>query len=382
MSNPSKDPSGDVLVEGPKQAEKPAESVISQVANSFGVHPLRQLKDILMMRMGAQKLGSNEYYDLQIFDPAYDKKAKREFLGQGGINALNLAINPDTLMKTKNIVGNKLVYTGHLKTAGIPTTKTQAFISTTVMSDQDFVLSDFDTVVAFMREKAVFPIFGKPLGGSLSVGAVRIDKMEGDTLHLRGGGTVSVDRFATDILRVYADGYLLQSALIPHEDILKITGDVIGALRIVTTHDGTGIKPAYAVWKIPAPSAISDNSWQEGTMLALVDLADGTVLSCHRGKGPSAELLQNHPATGAQVVGFQFPYWQDILTHACSAHGLFPDLGICGFDVAVTDNGPVILECNDNPNHLIYQYSARRGVRNAELNPVWKSLIKRQKKAA
>lgn len=49
----------DTLLEGPEKAEKTTESMIAQVANNFGVHSLRQLKDILMMRVRSQKLGSN-----------------------------------------------------------------------------------------------------------------------------------------------------------------------------------------------------------------------------------------------------------------------------------------------------------------------------------
>jgi D-alanine-D-alanine ligase-like ATP-grasp enzyme len=78
----------------------------------------------------------------------------------------------------------------------------------------------------------------------------------------------------------------------------------------------------------------------------------------------------------------QVPFWDDVLKAACDAHDLTPDLGICGFDVAITDQGPVILECNDKPNHMLYQYPARKGVRQPDLAPIWKSLVSRKRAAA
>lgn len=370
----------DALLKEPEKTANPTESTIGLVFNEFGVHPLRQMKEILLMRMGAQKLGSNEYYDLRVFDPAHNRTAKRQFLGQGGINALNLKLNPDTLMETKNFVGNKLVYTHHLNAAGIASTQTQAMVTDRFTSEQELVLKDVAEVTAFLHERAVFPIFGKPLGGSLSVGSARIDGIEGGTLRLANGKTLKVEDFAQEVLHVFTDGYLMQTALVPHKDMARITGDAIGSVRVVTTHDGSVAKPAYAVWKIPAENATSDNFWQDGSMLALVNLADGVVINCHRGKGPNAELLQEHPKSQFPVVGFQLPHWQEVLRNACAAHDLSPDLGVCGFDVAITDEGPVILECNDNPNHMLYQFPARRGIRNPDLNPTWKSLIARKRK--
>lgn len=368
------------LVEGPTGvAEKPSESLIAQVSAEYGVHPLKQLAQIVGMRLGTQKLSAHEYYDLRLFDPVRTGAERKAFLGQGGINALNRAINPDSVLKTKNFVGNKLVYTAHLNANGIATTETQAFVTTQYASDAALVVKDAASLVAFMKSQAVYPLFCKPQGGSLSVGSVRIDRIDGDTLHLGTGRTVSVAQFANDVLRVYPDGYLIQSAIVPHNDLQPVTGKAVGCVRIVTAIDGNVAKPVYAVWKIPAPNAMSDNSWQDGTSLALIELASGIIKTCRRGKGFSAEDVPVDPTSGAQILGLQMPHWTEALKNACVAHELTPELGVCGFDVAITDGGPIILECNDQPNHMMYQFSSQRGARNPEFSLVWDRLLKRAK---
>ncbi len=382
MTNTATEAPTKALLEGPGGVEKPTDSNVAEVAKNYGVSPLRQMKEIFSMRFGSQKLGANECYDLMIFDPAHDKKAKRAFLGQGGMNALNLEMNPDRLMDKKNFIGNKLMYTDHLRKSCIPTTQTQAFVLAGYSKDPNFVLSDVGAIAAFLRDKAQYPLFGKPMGGSLSVGSVRIDGMSEGQLMLGNGSRVPLEEFAKDVLEQYKDGYLLQTGLQPHPDMQRIIGDVVGSIRVVTVNDGSGVKPAYAVWKIPSPAAMSDNFWQDGSMLSLVDICDGTVLNCHRGKGPSAEFLEKHPQSKQPIVGFQVPHWTNVIDSAIAAHELFPEFGIFGFDIAITDNGPVIMECNDKPNHMIYQYPARRGMQNQDLKPIWKSVIARQKKAA
>ncbi|MEM6305737.1 MAG: hypothetical protein AAF744_13545, partial [Pseudomonadota bacterium] len=59
---------------------------------------------------------------------------------------------------------------------------------------------------------------------------------------------------------------------------------------------------------------------------------------------------------------------------ACAAHALTPDLGVCGFDMALTEQGPVIVECNDQPNHMLWQFATRTGAQTPELSAIWQSL--------
>ena len=150
---------------------------------------------------------------------------------------------------------------------------------------------------------------------------------------------------------------------------LGISGPAIGCVRVLTANDGSGPKPVYAVWKMPAPTAMSDNFWQEGSLLADLDLDTGAVKSCLRGTGPQSEMLTEHPVSHAQLVGTVLPCWSETLQTAIGAHLVFPEFGVCGFDIAVTNDGPSILECNDNPAHMLYQLATHRGVQNPDLAP-------------
>lgn len=366
------------LLEAPGQAQKAEAPMIAQVAKAYGVSPLRQMRDIFSMRRGVQKLSGPEYYSMRLFDPAKTDAEKRAFLGQAGVNAINARMNPPVAVATRAFVGNKLLYTQLLAQLGIPTAKTQALVSKFRDAGQLPVLRDADAISAYLLDDAVYPLFGKPHHGSLSEGSVRIDARDEDMLRLGNGITQNIDTFAEEVMDRYPGGFLFQSALVPDPVMARIAGPAIGCVRVVTVNDGTGPKPAYAVWKMPAPAAMSDNFWQAGSLLAHLDLDTGKVLTCVRGTGLRAETLSDHPQSGEPVIGVTLPHWAETLKIACDAHAVFPEFGVCGFDVAVTADGPRVLECNDNPSHMLYQLGAGRGLMNDDLTPLWQGVIDRQ----
>lgn len=371
MSSTTLDTSDHALLDGPDAAKAPEAPLIVQVSREFGVSPVRQLKESLALRYGAHKLRSSDYYAFRLFDPAMPMAEKRQFVGATGGRIMNTAMTPPKITPTRAFVGNKLLYTQLLDKLGIPSTETQALVSNYRNVGQLPVLRDASGVEAFLRDSARYPLFGKPQVGSLSKGSVRIEACEGDTLRLANGQTMPVTDFANEVMSRYSGGFLMQTALDPHPQMRAISGDAIGCVRIVTVNEGPGPKAVYSVWKLPAPKAMSDNFWQSGSLLSLVDLANGEVLTCKRGAGLKAEQLTHHPTSGEAIVGARLPFWDETVKIAEDAHAVFPELGVCGFDIAVTPSGPQIIECNDSPAHVLYQYAADRGIWNDDFAPIW-----------
>lgn len=354
--------------------------MIVQVAKQCGVSPFKQLRESIGLRYGPRKLSSNEYYDFGLYDPDMPADVKRQFAGVDGIKILNRALTPLEITPTRAFVGNKLLYTELLGKLGIGTSETQALVSTFRQAGQMTVLRDACAVETFLREDARYPLFGKPHHGSLSDGSVRIEGVEGDLLRLGNGQTRKIGAFVSEVMERYAGGFLLQTAINPHPRMAEVAGPAIGCVRVVTVNDGNGPKPVYSVWKLPAPTAMSDNFWQAGSLLSLINLRTGVVETCQRGVGLKAELLELHPTSGAPVVGFELPYWEETLQVAVDAHAVFPEFGVCGYDIAVAPDGPRILECNDNPAHVLYQYASGRGIWNEDFAPIWNAVIDRQNK--
>jgi hypothetical protein len=358
------------LLAAPKAPKPPAAETMVRIARDFGVSPIRQMREMISLRRSAGKLAAHEYVSTGAFRPEFDKSAKQEFVGRTGSYDLNVACSPMKLTVSRGFVRDKVLYTQLLRSLGLAATQTQAVVHGTRNFGDIPVLRMPQEVAAFLLARAEFPVFGKPVEGSGSVGSVLITSCDTKTglLQLGNGREMDLDAFAHEVISEYPEGFLLQSAIDQHDVMKSVTGDAVGTLRVVTTRDETGIKPLYTLWKIPSPQAMSDNYWQDGSMIAEID-NEGRVLRCAQGAGPGYSEIEEHPVSGVVFAGLQVPHWGKLHALATTAHGVFPEFGIIGWDIGMSVDGPVIIEANDNPFHALYQLAADRGVRNAEFMP-------------
>ncbi|MDR2525101.1 MAG: hypothetical protein LBC83_02735 [Oscillospiraceae bacterium] len=65
-----------------------------------------------------------------------------------------------------------------------------------------------------------------------------------------------------------------------------------------------------------------------------------------------------HPATGAEILGFQAPLWQECLAMVRRAALVEPQVRYLGWDVAITAETPMLVEANTMPGNDITQMPA------------------------
>ncbi|MEC7256224.1 MAG: sugar-transfer associated ATP-grasp domain-containing protein [Pseudomonadota bacterium] len=367
------------LLAVPEAPPPPPASTKVEVARTFGVTPIPQLAEMVRLNLGPGRLHLHEYYSSGLYDPAIPMAEKRQYVGQNGNWLLNEDLSPKKLLTMHNFVANKVMYTSLIQQLGFRTTETQAVVSDTRRFGEIPAITQKSKLKAFLIGRARYPIFGKPTAYSGSFGSVLIRAREGEMLVLGNGKQISIDAFCEEIFAEYANGYLLQTALEQHPAMAAITGKAVGSLRIVTVRQNTMPEVLYSLWKIPAPKAMSDNFWQDGSMIAPVDALTGQVGQCRIGTGLKAAEIDDHPVSGARITGFEVPHWDAARALVTEAHALFPEFGVIGWDVAMTPEGPAIIECNDNPFHMLYQLAYGRGIRNPEFTPVFDRVAARSK---
>lgn len=367
------------LLTGPAPKASPETPKIARVAREHGVSPLSQLLHMWRGRSKRQGLTAAEYYDFEVYK-APDKAARQAFVGVAGSRALNRRLSPAPLRKHDEFLKNKVACTRFLARKGLPTTQTQATVTTGADAGGPQVLRSFGDILRFLQEDAVYPLFAKPAAGSLSIGSARIERLDDETLHLGNGAEVSVTAFAGEILRDHAaQGFLFQSAVAQHPELTERIGVALGTVRVITAMvEAEAPDVLYVLWKIPSPDAMSDNFWQAGSMIAALDKDTGEVLSVRRGTGLESARLTHHPVTGAPLVGMRIPHWEQVKAVTAEAHSHFPAYGTLGWDVGIGADGPVIVECNISPFHTLYQLSTGEGLLNPRLAPVFDKIAARQ----
>src|SRR5690606_16286151 len=65
-----------------------------------------------------------------------------------------------------------------------------------------------------------------------------------------------------------------------------------------------------------------------------------------------------HPITGTRLEGFRLPLWDQVINLVMRAHAAFLEFPSVGWDVALTPDGPVLVEGNFNWNVVLTQQAS------------------------
>jgi hypothetical protein len=171
---------------------------------------------------------------------------------------------------------------------------------------------------------------------------------------------VGVADYADEVVRFHArspfpdaptGGYLLQELLHPHPRLAEVCGDRVSGIRVIVICDEAGPEIIRATWKLTIGDNPADNFWRKGNALAAVDVATGRVLRVVRGVAIERQLLETHPDTDAQLVGLELPDWGELRRVVLAAASAVSRCPLQGWDVVLSDRGPVLLELEPDGGH-------------------------------
>lgn len=145
---------------------------------------------------------------------------------------------------------------------------------------------------------------------------------------------------------------VIEELIKQNKTISAIYPYAINTLRVVTILKDNEVHILCTYFRIGNGDKFVDN-FNSGGMVAPVDKDTGIVIAPAIDKNKN--LYEEHPVTGAKIKGFQFPFWEDMKKMIEKAAKVVPEVGYVGWDVAFSDNGPLLVEGNDFPGHDIYQ---------------------------
>lgn len=152
---------------------------------------------------------------------------------------------------------------------------------------------------------------------------------------------------------VKKDFDLLEGVIENHPDLAEMYPCSANCMRMITLIDDNG-EPhlIYCVQKFGNEGRVVDNFGLHGP----VDLETGEFLfPAHPGDTTSDILYTQHPYTGKKLIGFKTPMFKEAKEMILKAAQVIPQLRYVGWDVAITPDGPVIIEGNDYCAHDFWQ---------------------------
>lgn len=185
----------------------------------------------------------------------------------------------------------------------------------------------------------------KPTRGSQGQGLLLWDPVESSTWR-DPQGRLWMERDILSYLRYLGAGksYLLQRQLRPAPEVEELSNGRVPTVRVVSGRfpDGRVVLLA-AVVKMPRGRQIQSSYG----LCATVELDQGRL-----GRGfpylPAHPGYERHPDGGGPIQGRHLPYWPEVKRLVLEAHRHFPEWPALGWDVALSRQGPLLLETNLN----------------------------------
>lgn len=131
-----------------------------------------------------------------------------------------------------------------------------------------------------------------------------------------------------------------------HSAISRISNGALCTIRILTMLKKGATEPQYilACLRMAIGRSIVDN-FAAGGIASPIDASTGR-LGLAVTADPSRPGYAQHPDTGETILGSTVPMWRECVDLCIGAHKYFAPVAIVGWDVAVTPDGPVLVEGN------------------------------------
>jgi hypothetical protein len=153
------------------------------------------------------------------------------------------------------------------------------------------------------------------------------------------------------------EGYVQQ-----HHVLAEMSPSGLNTVRMVTLVDEEGkVHILGAILRMSINSFVDNIAM--GNIAAPIDLESGKLMSEGVYKDITKPTVAAHPVTGVPIVGFQVPHWSEVLQITEKAALHHRGNRSIGWDVAITEEGPSLIEGNHNWCKFLWQLPYQRGLK-------------------
>lgn len=156
--------------------------------------------------------------------------------------------------------------------------------------------------------------------------------------------------------------WVAQQRLRPHPGLEGLSLSALPTVRITTMLNERGeYEIVTSVLRFPSDPKVSVDNIKAGGLMAPIDSDTGILGEGCKGRGVGD--YSHHPVTNAPISGRQLPHWPQVRELVLDAHArAFRRYSIVGWDVAITADGPYLIEGNGKPCMIVAQRAPRKGL--------------------
>lgn len=155
---------------------------------------------------------------------------------------------------------------------------------------------------------------------------------------------------------------MIEDFIVQHSKMNLLSPSAVNTIRIYTNINDSG-KYELLGCRIRISVNSPVDNLAAGNIAATVDENTGVVI----GPGVYSDITKPpekvHPITKTPIIGFEIPFWKEILVMVKEASLKHPENKSIGWDVFVTEDGPGIIEGNHDWCKLVWQLPVNEGLK-------------------
>lgn len=184
--------------------------------------------------------------------------------------------------------------------------------------------------------------FAKPFGGQCGDGAFSL-KVENSSVFVNGQLLSQTD----DLLKTFVKtDYVIQERVIQHPQMNRLCSTAVNTIRLLTVLTPDEEVIAFrAGLRIGREGSNVDNCAKGGIFIG-IDVNTGKLMKMGIIKPPHGNRLFRHPDNGIIFEGFEIPFFKEAVAMARELHAKLYRVHSVGWDIAITQDGPVFIEGN------------------------------------
>lgn len=227
----------------------------------------------------------------------------------------------------------------------------------------DEVANNVEGVVQILKEKRVTQCVVKTTESASGRDVLVVDQIDyaGNecVLQLFDGTKLRLSDFLSDTPLIF-ERLIEQTA-----QLSSLNRSSVNTIRFMTTLYPDGDVRIVATFiKIGRDGRCVDNAGSGGNVDACIDTETGEIQFPIQFDGwRKIKEITHHPDNGSPVEGVVIHNWESIKSQVKDFQQSFPFIKAAGWDIAITDEGPLVIEVNDMWDRT-GQYFIRKGWRN------------------
>ena len=311
----------------------------------------------------------HEYFRYELCRPEISWNDKTRYMSRDQAWLMHRTINQ---LFDQGVL-QKMVFDRLMGTLGLPVPRQFGFYNPHFgYDDANRPLCTRDQFIRFLQDGAFTEFVLKAVSAERGEGLRLCRKIGNDRVLSFNEGELSYsdlfDKIAATnigIVKHSPDSWLIQERIIQHPFLDRYTADCTQTARVVTYITKNGdIQILMRMLKISRSGKHIDNVGTTG-MAARFD--DNGVLSTGAQLTNSGIVYHtHHPETNAPIAGEILPFHKEVTALALEAQSRLPFLRSLGWDIAITKDGPLLIEGNAYWSHIL-QFALGHGVLTDEL---------------